>query len=310
MKRVMYSVAAAVAVAALAEVTVRAQAAPVRASALVTTGWVAQHLEDPDLVLLQVGERKDYDAAHLPGARFLPREAIGVRDGASNLTLQLPPVSSLVEALAALGVSDSSRVVLYFGTNWVTPTARAYVTLDYLGLGDRTSIMDGGLPAWQAERRPVTTDVAAPRTGRLTARPRADVMADLAYVQSHQNDPRTIIVDSRTPEFFTGEQAGSMPRSGHIPGARSIPFSSLVTDDNKLKDPIALRALFAGEGVTEGKSVVTYCHIGQQASLGYFVAKYLGFPVRLYDGSFEEWSRHAEVPVATGSSQPVRKGGR
>jgi thiosulfate/3-mercaptopyruvate sulfurtransferase len=300
MKPATYAVAAVVAIAALSEVEVRAQAAPVHGSALVTTEWVAQHLKDPDLVLLQVGEQKDYDAAHLPGARFLPREAIGVRDGAENLTLQLPPVSSLVGALAALGVSDSSRVVLYFGTNWVTPTARAYVTLDYLGLGDRTSIMDGGLPAWQAERRPVTTEVAAPRAGHLTARPRADVIADLAYVRSHLEDPRTIIVDSRTPEFYTGEQAGSMPRGGHIPGARNVPFSSLVTDDNKLKDPAELRALLSAQGVTAGTSVVTYCHIGQQASLGYFVAKSLGFTVRLYDGSFEEWSRHAELPVTTG----------
>lgn len=281
-------------------VTARAQAAPARDSMIVTTEWLAQHLKDADLLLLHVGEKKDYDAAHLPGAQFLPREAIGIRDAESNLTLQLPPVPALVERLGALGVSDTTRVVLYFGTDWVTPTARAYVTFDYLGLGDRTSIMDGGLPAWQAEHRPVTTDVVPPRAGRFTPRPRADVVADLAYVQSHLRAPGTVVVDSRAPEFFAGEKPGSMPRAGRIPAARNIPFSSLVTNDNKLKDMVSLRAIFAGQGAVEGKSVITYCHIGQQASLDYFVAKYLGFPVRLYDGSFEEWSRHAELPVETG----------
>jgi len=281
-------------------VTARAQAAPGRDSMVVTTEWVARHLKDPGLVLLHVGERKDYDAAHLPGAQFLPREAFGIRDAESNLTLQLPPVPALVERLGALGVSDTTRVVLYFGTDWVTPTARAYVTFDYLGLGDRTSIMDGGLPAWRAEHRPVTTDVGPPRAGRLTPRPRAEVIADLAYVQSNLHAPGTIVVDSRTPEFFAGEKPGSMPRAGRIPGARNVPFSSLVGDDNKLKDAASLRAIFAEQGAGEGKSLITYCHIGQQASLGYFVAKYLGFPVRLYDGSFEEWSRHAELPVETG----------
>ena len=93
-----------------------------------------------------------------------------------------------------------------------------------------------------------------------------------------------------------------MPRAGRIPGARNVPFSSLVADDHKLKDTASLRAIFADQGAVEGKSLITYCHIGQQASLDYFVAKYLGFPVRLYDGSFEEWSRDAELPVETGKA--------
>lgn len=303
MKRAIHgAIAASLAVLSVlgTAVIAGAQAPAARGSMVVTTEWVAQHLKDRDLVLLHVGEKKDYDAAHLPGAQFLPRESFGIRDSDSNLTLQLPPVPALVERLGALGVSDTSRVVLYFGTDWVTPTARAYVTFDYLGLGDRTSIMDGGLPAWQAEHRPVTADVVPPRAGRFTPRPRSDVIVNLAQVRDHLRAPGTIIVDSRTPEFFSGEKPGSMPRAGRIPGARNIPFSSLVTDGNKLKDAASLRAIFGEQGAAGGKSLITYCHIGQQASLDYFVAKYLGFRVRLYDGSFEEWSRHAELPVETG----------
>jgi thiosulfate/3-mercaptopyruvate sulfurtransferase len=288
---------ATIAVGALAAASAGTQT---RGSMVVTTGWVAQHLEDADLVLLHVGDRKDFDAAHLPGAQFLPREVFGVRDTDTDLSLQVPALDSLVRQLAALGVSSTSRVILYFGTDWVSPTARAWVTFDYLGLGDRTSIMDGGLPAWRAEQRPVTTDVVAPRAGRLAPHPRPDVIADLAFVRSKLGAADTVIVDSRTPEFFSGEKPGMMPRAGRIPGARNIPFSSLVTDDNKLRDAAALGALLGAQGVTPGKSVITYCHIGQQASLDYFVARYLGFPVRLYDGSFEEWSRRTELPVATG----------
>lgn len=285
------------------ELIAGAQAPAIRESMVVTTQWVADHLKDADLVLLHVGDKKDYDAAHLPGARFLPREAFVAKDAESNLTLQLPPVATLVERLGALGVSDTSRVVLYFGTDWVSPTARAWLTLDYLGIGDRASIMDGGLPAWQAEHRPVTSEVVTPRAGKLTPRPRSEVVADLGYVRAHLDDAGTIVVDSRTPEFFSGDKPGMMPRAGRIPGAKNIPFSDLVAADNKLKDPAALRAIFREQGITAGKAVVTYCHIGQQASLDYFVARYLGFPTRLYDGSFEEWSRHTELPVATGAGK-------
>jgi thiosulfate/3-mercaptopyruvate sulfurtransferase len=278
-----------------------APAPTVRSSMVVTVEWVAQHLNDPNLVLLHVGQKDDFDAAHLPGAQFLPREAFGVRDVEMNLTLQLPPVATLVERLEALGVSNTSRVVLYFGTDWVTPTARAWLTFDYLGLGDRASILDGGLPAWKNAGRPVTTEVRDPRRGHLTPDVRPDVVADLAYVRAHLSSKEVTIVDCRLPRFYSGEDAGSMPRGGHVPGARNVPFDSLVRDDNRLKDVETLRQIMNAAGVGSGQRVVTYCHIGQQASLGYFVAKYLGYPVRLYDGSFEEWSRHTDLPVETGT---------
>jgi thiosulfate/3-mercaptopyruvate sulfurtransferase len=277
-----------------------ASAAPaeaVRGSMVVTPAWVADHLRDPDLVLLQVGEKKDFDAGHLPGARFVTLDTISVRDTVKDLTLQLPPVATLVDRLEALGISDTSRIVIYFATNWVTPTTRVYFTLDYLGLGDRTSIMDGGLPAWRNEHRPVTTDSAEPPKGRLTPHPRAEVVADLDYVKANFRSAGTVVVDARALRFYEGRDPGSMPRAGRIPGARNIPFSSLVTDNNMLKDADTLRGLFVSAGAGTGKTVVTYCHIGQQASLAYFVARYLGYPARLYDGSFEEWSHHPELPV-------------
>jgi len=247
-----------------------------------------------------VGDRKDFDAAHLPGARFLDREAISAPRTDDSLTLELPPVSTLVDRLEALGISNGSRIVVYFGTDWLTPTARAYFTLDYVGLGDRTSILDGGMPAWTAEGRPVTKDVTESPRGKITPRPRPEIVADAEFVKANLRNSSVVVVDSRLLQFYDGSDKGMMPRAGRIPGAKSIPFSSLAEDNGRLKDRDTLKQLFARAGATDGSTVVTYCHVGQQASLGYFVARYLGYSAKLYDGSFQDWSRRTDLPVESG----------
>jgi thiosulfate/3-mercaptopyruvate sulfurtransferase len=208
-----------------------------------------------------------------------------------------------VEAFEGLGVSDGSRIVLYFAKDWITPTTRVWFTLDYMGLGERTSILDGGMAAWVAAGHPVTKGVAPPPTarGRISPKPRPEIVADAEYVKANLAKPPVVVVDSRLPQFHDGREKGMMPRGGRIPGARSLPFDSLVGSDNRLKEKGELRELFTRAGVSEGATVVTYCHIGQQASLGYFAARYLGYRARLYDGSFEEWSRRAELPVEAGA---------
>lgn len=269
----------------------------VRSSMIVTTEWLAKHLNDKSLVLLQVGDRKEYDAAHIPGAQFIQTSDISTPRG-QGLNLELPPVEQLKATFEKLGISNNSRVIVYFSKDWVTPTARVYFTLDYLGLGDRTSILDGGLPVWVAEKRPVTTEVSTPRPGKFTPRPNPNLVVDSAWVSANLNKPKVAIVDARNSEFYTGAQAGNMPRAGHIPSAKSIPFGSVTQDENlKFESPDVLRKIFTGAGVKTGDSVATYCHIGQQASLLYFVARYLGYDARLYDGSFQDWSNRPELPV-------------
>jgi len=194
-------------------------------------------------------------------------------------------------------VTDKSRVVVYFGKDWVTPTARVFFTLDYLGLGDRTSILDGGLPAWRAAGKSVTTVVTEPKPGHFTPRLKTQLVVDAAWVSANLNKPGVMILDARAPKFYSGAEAGSMPRAGHIPKAQNIPFSSLVENSNKFKSAAALRELFNAAGVKPGNSLTTYCHIGQQASLLYFAARYLGYDAHLYDGSFEDWSHRPELPV-------------
>jgi thiosulfate/3-mercaptopyruvate sulfurtransferase len=269
----------------------------VRDSMIVSTDWLAKHLQDDSLVLFQVGDKSEYEAAHIPGAQFIQTADISTPRG-SGLVLELPPVDQVKTVFEKLGVTDRSRIVIYFGKDWITPTARVYFTLDYLGLGDRTSILDGGLPAWRAAGQPVTAEVKAVKPGSFTAHPNTKLVVDAAWVSANLNSPGVAILDARAAKFYTGEDAGQMPRAGHIPHSKSIPFSTLVEDStNKFKSPAALRALFSSAGVKQGDSVTTYCHIGQQASLLYFVARYLGYDAHLYDGSFEDWSKRKELPV-------------
>src|SRR5262245_34470146 len=146
-------------------------------SMIVSTDWLAKHLNDDSLVLLHVGEKKEYDEAHLPGAQFIQLQDISTPRG-QGLTLELPSVDQLKTTFERLGVTDKSRIVVYFGKDWVTPTTRVFFTLDYLGLGDRSSILDGGLPAWRAENRSVTTEVREVKPGVFTPRPNAKLVVD------------------------------------------------------------------------------------------------------------------------------------
>lgn len=282
--------------------------AKVRDSMIVSTDWLAQHLNDSDLVLLQVGDKKEFDAAHIKGAQYIQNSDISTPRG-SGLILELPPVDQLKATFEKFGVTDKSRIVVYFSKDWVTPTARVYFTLDYLGLGDRTSILDGGLPAWIAEKRPVTTEVSAAKPGSFTPRANQKLVVDAAWVSGNLNKPGVAVLDARDARFYTGESAGNMPRAGHIPSAKSIPFGTLVEDsNNKFKSPDALRALFSNAGVKPQDAVCTYCHIGQQASLLYFVARYLGYDAHLYDGSFQDWSNRPDLPVekSEGATAPAK----
>jgi thiosulfate/3-mercaptopyruvate sulfurtransferase len=275
---------------------------PTREFMLVTVDWLADHLNDPSLVLLQIGDKKDYDKGHIPGAQFLEYESISTPHG-QGLMLELPPVEQLVSVFERLGVSNRSHIILYFGTNWVTPTTRVYWTLDYLGLGDRTSILNGGLVAWQATHHPVSNEVKPPAKGSITPAPRKEIVADADWVSTHLNRPAVTIIDARTHEFYNGSQSDGNPRSGHIPGATNLVYLDVIDqDNNKFKSADALKDLFRAAGLKPGNLMVSYCHIGQRATVLYFTARMLGYDAKMYDGSWEDWSRRANLPIVTGES--------
>lgn len=268
---------------------------------------LARQLGDPELVLLHVGDRADYDAGHISGARFVALADLSVSDrSATGLALEMPPADVLRQRLAGLGISDRSRVVVYYGKDWISPTTRVVFTLDYAGLGGRTSLLDGGQPAWVREGHSVTTDVPPAREGQLSPLRTRPIIVDAEFVRSRLGSPGIAIVDARTAGFYDGTDVGGPKdrphRAGHIAGARSLPFTQTAGDDLRLRSLEDLRSLFSKAGVKPGDTVLAYCHIGQQATALIFAARRLGHPVLLYDGSFEDWSRRGDLPVETATA--------
>jgi thiosulfate/3-mercaptopyruvate sulfurtransferase len=268
------------------------------APVVVSTEWLAAHLKDPNLVLLHVGEKAEYEAGHIPGARYVRLDDISVsdhdRDG--GLMLEMPQPDSLRARLEALGISDRSRVVVYYGNDWVSPATRVIFTLDYAGLGASSALLDGGMQAWNAEKRPLTNDPPKPARGQLAALRTKPIIVDAAWVKSRLGSPSLHLIDGRAAVFYDGVEKGGS-RKGHVAGAKNIPYTEIADDRLYLKKPAELRALFARAGVAPGDTVVAYCHIGQQATAVLFAARSIGHPVLLYDGSYQDWSRRAELPV-------------
>ncbi|MEJ2204752.1 MAG: rhodanese-like domain-containing protein [Gemmatimonadota bacterium] len=286
------------------------QAWPVSAqhpgSALVVRAeWLADHLDDPDVVVLQVGPEEIYTREHVPGSRFVSLDMIRAPmpddgDHANHLALELPPAETLRLTLQDLGVSDQSLVVVVPSEAWLTPSARVVFTLDYMGLGDRTRFLDGGLEAWKAAGHPVSATVPSATPGHLTTGPVTRVVSH-EWVAEHATEAGYALLDARAPAFFDGlrDDRGKM---GHIPGAASLPWTELVIDAESegkpvfLRPPEEIRDLFHRAGVEDGDTVVAYCHIGQYGTMVLLAARMLGHEVRLYDGSMNEWAM-LDLPV-------------
>jgi thiosulfate/3-mercaptopyruvate sulfurtransferase len=270
-------------------------------SLVVSTTWLAQHLNDQNLVLLHLGSKAEYDAKHIPGARYVRPELDVPADG---LSLVMLPPNVIHDRLTAIGISDDSRVVIYYGKDYgdiVSPATRLLFTLDYAGLGRATSLLDGGQIAWTRDGHQVTSDVPPTRIGTLSPLKMRPIVVDGDYVLKHLKTPHFAIVDARASSFYEGLQTGgrkdSPLRSGHIAGAFSVPFNAITDDQLILRSPEDLAAMFTKAGVKPDDTVIGYCHVGQQATAMLFAARTLGHPVLLYDGSFKDWSQHPEYPV-------------
>jgi len=260
---------------------------------LVETSWLSEHLSDRNLVLLHVGAKQEYDAEHIAGARHITDADI-TRNSQDDM-YDLPALRDLQTKFASLGISDDSRIVVYFGANGGLPSAtRVIFTLDYVGLGDRTSLLNGGLREWKRWGKNVTTAVPAVTKGKLS-RPVKNIVADFDFVKSVPQRSGYKLVDARAPVFYNGIEP-SHDVSGHIPGAVNIPFSS-IADANLMISTERVAELFRNAGVKSGDTVVAYCHIGQQATAVVFAARLLGFSALLYDGSIHDWAMNKRGPV-------------
>lgn len=282
-----------------------------RQALVVDAAWLKAHLADADLVLLHVGDKDGYAAGHIPGARLVSLNDISISDHSGHgLMLEMPSSDDLRHRLEALGISDKSRVIVYYGKDWVSPSTRVIFTLDYAGLGANASLLDGGQDAWVRNGGAVTKDVPAAKTGTLSALKLRPIVVDASTVHDRLGKPGFSVVDGRDAVYYdgveTGGAHGQSHRTGHIHGALSIPFTSITDDQLMVRPNAELEALFTKAGVKPGDTVIGYCHIGQQTTAMLFAARTLGHKVLLYDGSFEDWSRHTEYAV----DNPSEKAGK
>ena len=269
---------------------------------LVSTDWLAEHLGDPGLVVAEVDENPDlYDEGHIPGAVKLHWQD----DLQDKLVRDVVSKEEFERLLGARGIANDTTVVLYGDkNNWFA--AYAYWYLKLYG-HDRVRLLDGGRQKWIEEARELTTEVPEPAPVAYTARERDEsirVRRDEVLAKLHAAG--VSLVDVRSPQEYSGEliappgyeQEGAS-RTGHIPGARSIPWATAVRDDGTFKAADELRELYAGKGVTSDKEVLAYCRIGERSAHTWFVLReLLGYErVRNYDGSWTEWGNLVDVPI-------------
>ena len=255
---------------------------------LVSTGWLQQHRLDRGLTIVEIGDRESYASGHIAGARFVAlRDLLGTRDSIPN---ELPDPAALQKTLSAAGIPDRGRIILY--SRDVIAAARAFFTLDYFGSGERTSLLDGGFAKWRSEGRETESGTPEIAAGGIVARPRPDVLVEIGALRVIL-DRRlpTALIDAREPAQFLGAEAGAdITCPGHIPSAVNVPWSMNLTSSMipVFRSAEELRALY---DLRDNETAIVYCRTGMQASVAYFALRYLGYDVRLYDGSYMEWNR-------------------
>ncbi|MGA0562384.1 3-mercaptopyruvate sulfurtransferase [Ancylobacter sp. VNQ12] len=273
---------------------------------LVSTEWLAAHLREPDLVIVDgswhmpATGRKGHDEylnAHIPGAVFFDIDTIA--DTSSGLPHMLPSEEAFAAAAAALGISRDARIVVYDSAGLFS-APRVWWTLRVFG-APNVFILDGGLPKWLAEGRPTEAGAPTPAPARFEARLETNRVVTIEQVAHRLAIGSVQVLDARAPERFRGEapepRAGVRP--GHIPGARNLPFSEVVRD-GRLADAATIRAAVDAAGIDSSKPVITSCGSGVTAAILWFALDSLGMPpVALYDGSWTEWGS-SDQPAAIG----------
>ena len=275
---------------------------------LVNTEWLSQHLNDTDLVLLDctvttiphddgglhnVSGRPDYELGHIPNAGFADLKG-ELCDLNNPVEFSLPSAEQFCDAMAALGVGDDSRVVLY-DTNYTAWAARVWWMLRWVGF-DRAAILDGGMAAWAAEGRPLSTDVVCRPAKHLSAKPRPELIAHHDEVLASIDDDKVYLIDTLPETFYRGEMT-IYARPGHIPGASNINGLKLLDNSGHYRSHKELLKLHEGYPDTR---IITYCGGGIVASSNAFIMTRLGFNnVAVYTDSLQVWTEDAATPMVT-----------
>ncbi|MDF1669808.1 MAG: 3-mercaptopyruvate sulfurtransferase [Roseovarius sp.] len=277
---------------------------------LISTDWLANHLKDPDLRILDGSSfmpstgrdgRAEYDAAHIPGARFFDIDDIS--DHRSELPHMAPPTEKFMSRLRKLGVGDGHQVVVYDAMGLFS-AARVWWLFRLMGQ-DNIAVLDGGFPKWQAEGRAIEDMPPIIRDRHMTVRRQNHMVKDVTQVSAASKLQDYEILDARSAGRFAGTDAEPRKglRGGHIPGSKNVPFTDLLNGDATMKSPDDLRAVFEAAGVDMGKPVITSCGSGVTAAVINLALERIGKTDHaLYDGSWTEWGAFATLPVDTGEN--------
>jgi len=265
-----------------------------QAPILVTPQWLNEHKNDPNVVIVQVNFlQAEFENEHIPGARFLWPSWLAPNSPQSSFNAPDPKAAE--ETLQQLGISNNSHVVVCHVKNEVSPSARMFLTLEHLGLKGQVSFLNGGLDTWKKEGYAVTKELPVIIKGNFKVKPNA-LLVNKDYVQKALQSG--VVVDARPTRFYDGEPTGYL-RNGHISGAKNIPYTELVNTSNKFKSLDSLQNYFTPVVLDKKSEVVTYCFIGQTASVVYLAGRVLGYDIKLYDGSMQEWSWLENLPMET-----------
>jgi len=275
---------------------------------LVTTDWLAEHFDAPDVRVVDGSwylptdgrnPRAEHAEQHIPGAVFFDIDDIS--DEKNPLPHMLPSPEKFSSRVRKLGLGDGVRIVVYDGGNMMA-AARVWWMFRVFGHED-VAVLDGGLPKWLSEDRPVDDEPVIPRERHFTARMNTFLVRDMAQMRANIDSGREQVVDARGAGRFAATEPEIRPglRGGHIPGSVNLPYSSLLRPDATVKSDEDIRAALTAIGVDPGRPVATTCGSGISASFLALALNLVGArKVAVYDGSWTEWGSHDDTPVATG----------